>query len=59
MKFALNIPLVKVTTDGAGSAGRQVRVLVRALEQAGLDACLTSEHPDPDARPASNAEVAA
>jgi probable F420-dependent oxidoreductase len=49
VKFALNIPLVKVTTDGAGSAGRQVRVLVRALEQAGLDACLTSEHPAPSA----------
>lgn len=49
MKFALNIPLVKVTTDGAGSAGKQVRQLVRGLEDAGLDACLTSEHPAPSA----------
>ena len=50
MKFALNIPLVKITTDGAGSAGKQVRTLVRGLEDAGLDACLTSEHPAPSAQ---------
>ncbi len=50
MKFALNIPLVKVRSDGAGAAGSEVRRMVRALEDAGLDACLTSEHPAPSAQ---------
>ncbi len=49
MKFALNIPLVKAGTFGKASAGEAVRTMVKALEDAGLDACLTSEHPAPSA----------
>jgi probable F420-dependent oxidoreductase len=50
VKFALNIPLVKAGTFGMASAADEVRVMVRALERAGLDACLTSEHPAPSAQ---------
>ncbi|MEO6716332.1 MAG: TIGR03619 family F420-dependent LLM class oxidoreductase [Novosphingobium sp.] len=50
MKFALNIPLVKAGSFGTASAGKEVRAMVRALEDAGLDACLTSEHPAPSAQ---------
>ena len=49
MKFALNIPLVRIQPGIGEAAGNAVRKLVRALENAGLDACLTSEHPAPSA----------
>lgn len=49
MKFALNIPLARIQPGIGEAAGDEVRLLVRALETAGLDACLTSEHPAPSA----------
>ena len=49
MKFALNIPLASIQPGVGEAAGNAVRTLVRALEDAGLDACLTSEHPAPSA----------
>ena len=49
MKFALNIPLARIAPGVGGAAGEEVRDMVRALEAAGLDACLTSEHPAPSA----------
>lgn len=49
MKFALNIPLARIQPEGPMSSAERVRGLVRALEDAGLDACLTSEHPAPSA----------
>ena len=49
MKFALNIPLARIQPGNGEAAGNEVRNLVRALEEGGLDACLTSEHPAPSA----------
>lgn len=49
MKFALNIPLAKVLPQVPGSKAECVRTMARALEKAGIDACLTSEHPAPSA----------
>ena len=47
LQFALNIPLVKAGSDSKVAAGAAVRRMVRTLEDAGIDACLTSEHPAP------------
>jgi len=51
LKFALNIPLAGlVPKAGAGSKAELVRKMARALEAAGFDACLTSEHPAPSSQ---------
>ena len=49
MKFALNMPFARIRSNGDGSAGETVRQIVRAFDNAGFDACLTSEHPAPSA----------
>ncbi len=49
MKFALNIPLARIQPGIGEAAGNEARAMVRSLEDAGLDACLTSEHPAPSA----------
>jgi probable F420-dependent oxidoreductase len=49
LQFALNIPLVRVRPGGEQPAGSAVRTMVKALEDAGVAACLTSEHPAPSA----------
>jgi probable F420-dependent oxidoreductase len=49
VQFALNIPLVRIRPHGQQTAGASVRAMVRALEDAGVSACLTSEHPAPSA----------
>jgi probable F420-dependent oxidoreductase len=49
MKFALNIPLARIQPGNGMTSAERMRGLVRALEDAGLDACLTSEHPAPSA----------
>lgn len=51
MKFALNIPLAGLVPQAeTGSRAATVRIMARALEDAGLSACLTSEHPAPSAQ---------
>ncbi len=47
MEFALNIPLAKLVPGATGSKAGMVRKMGAALEAAGFDACLTSEHPAP------------
>lgn len=47
MEFALNIPLAKLVPEAIGSKTEMVRTMGAALEAAGFDACLTSEHPAP------------
>jgi len=49
VQFALNMPFAKLAPGHPGGAGHCVRTMARALEQAGLSACLTSEHPAPSA----------
>ena len=49
MKFALNIPLAKLVQEVDMPRGELVSKMARALEDAGLSACLTSEHPAPSA----------
>jgi len=51
MKFALNIPLASIVPKApAGQRAATVRTMARVLEDAGLSACLTSEHPAPSAQ---------
>jgi probable F420-dependent oxidoreductase len=51
LKFALNIPLASIVPSApAGERAATVRTMARALEEAGLSACLTSEHPAPSAQ---------
>ena len=47
MKFALNIPLAKLLPVTNGGKAACVRRMIAGLEAAGVDACLTSEHPAP------------
>ena len=47
LKFALNIPLAKLLQEVDMPRGELVATMARALEDAGLSACLTSEHPAP------------
>lgn len=50
MEFALNIPIAKLVQESPLPKGRLVAQMARALEDAGLSACLTSEHPAPSAQ---------
>lgn len=51
MKFALNIPLASLVPRApAGQRAAIVRTMAKVLEDAGLSACLTSEHPAPSAQ---------
>ncbi|MCB2061296.1 MAG: TIGR03619 family F420-dependent LLM class oxidoreductase [Novosphingobium sp.] len=50
MQFALNIPLAKLIQEVDMPKGELVSTMARALEDAGLSACLTSEHPAPSAQ---------
>lgn len=49
LKFALNLPLAKLLPSVEISSGEAIRAMVRALEDAGISAALTSEHPAPSA----------
>lgn len=49
MQFALNMPLAKIVPESTMEAGETVRIMAQALETAGVDAALTSEHPAPSA----------
>lgn len=50
MQFALNMPLAGITPGGPQTASSRVRAMVSAFDAAGIDACLTSEHPAPSAQ---------
>jgi len=50
MQFAINIPLAKVLPNTATSSMAAIRLMTRTLEEAGLAAALTSEHPAPSAQ---------
>lgn len=47
MEFALNLPLAKLLPDPVRPAAAMIREMGRALEDAGVSAGLTSEHPAP------------
>jgi len=48
LKFALNIPLASLVPKARpGERAAAVRTIARVLEESGLSACLTSEHPAP------------
>lgn len=49
MQFALNIPLAKLAQDAPMGPMEAVRLMTRTLEQNGVAAALTSEHPAPSA----------
>ena len=50
MEFALNIPIAKLVEHSSLPRGELIAIMARALEEAGLAACLTSEHPAPSAQ---------
>jgi probable F420-dependent oxidoreductase len=50
MQFAINIPLAKVLPAPAMGSMTAIRLMTRTLEEAGLAAALTSEHPAPSAQ---------
>lgn len=49
MQFALNIPLAKILPRTSLSSGEAIRIMTQALEAAGVDGVLMSEHPAPSA----------
>lgn len=49
MQFALNLPFVKIVPQPDMTNLEAIRVMTRALEDAGFAAALTSEHPAPSA----------